>query len=88
MILKFSDDIAVDPKKVLIEKQVFIKNRSELSSLRPFIRRSWSIIVIIGDDCASLPRFLNVNFSIWITCTDLSVSILFSKCEIRYCSAY
>ncbi|CAK1546968.1 unnamed protein product [Leptosia nina] len=66
-----SEDIAVESKKALINKQVFIKNFENLSELNTFISRTWSIVVVKDEDFLSLPYFPHVSFVIWLTSTDL-----------------
>ncbi|XP_047517972.1 uncharacterized protein LOC125058019 isoform X1 [Pieris napi] len=73
------DDIAIDPKKALINKQIFIKKYSDVSKLGPFFRRTWSIVVIKTDDCVSLPLFHRVEFTIWLTSSDLTKNVSLLK---------
>ncbi|XP_045487773.1 uncharacterized protein LOC110994739 [Pieris rapae] len=73
------DDIAIDPNKALINKLIFIKKYSDVSKLGPFLRRSWSIVVIKTDNCVSLPLFHYVEFTIWLTSSDLTKNVSLLK---------
>ncbi|XP_045520382.1 uncharacterized protein LOC123711710 [Pieris brassicae] len=73
------DDIAIDPNKALINKQIFIKKYSDVSKLGPFFRRTWSIAIIKTDEFVSLPLFHHVEFTIWLTSSDLTKNVSLLK---------
>ncbi|CAG4979477.1 unnamed protein product [Colias eurytheme] len=68
------DEIAFEPTKALLKKQIFIKSMSDLVS---FTRRSWSILVHKDDDFEGLPQFSSVDFYIWATSTDVMKDLPF-----------